>query len=59
MSPELKIVVLRKTSDPRSGEDMLKTTNLNRAEPDAALFQPPPDYTIVDETGPFTIQSSR
>ena len=59
MSPELKIVILRKMSDPRSGEDTLKTTNLSRAEPDLALFQPPPDYTIVDETGPFTIQSSR
>ena len=59
MSPELKIVILRKTSDPRSGEDTLKTTNLSRAEPDLALFQPPPDYTIVDETSPFTIQFSR
>lgn len=59
MSPELKIVILRKTSDPRSGEDTLKTTNLSRAEPDLALFQPPPDYTIVDETSPFTIHFSR
>ena len=59
MSPELKIVILRKTSDPRSGEDTLKTTNLSREEPDLALFQPPPDYTIVDETSPFTIRFSR
>jgi hypothetical protein len=59
MSPELKIVILRKTSDPRSGEDTLKTTNLSRAEPDLALFQPPPDYTIVDETSPFMIHFSR
>jgi hypothetical protein len=54
-SPDLKIVVLQKSSDPRSGEQITKITNLSRSEPDASLFQPPPDYTIVDETGQFTI----
>jgi len=47
-SPELKMVVLRKSSDPRSGDDIMKLTNISRTEPDASLFQPPPDYTIVD-----------
>jgi hypothetical protein len=47
-SPELKMVVLRKSSDPRSGETIMKLTNISRTEPDASLFQPPPDYTIVD-----------
>ena len=59
MSPDLKMTVLSKTSDPRSGEHTTKMTHLDRSEPDAALFQPPPDYTITDETGPFTIQFSR
>ncbi|HEV3330616.1 MAG TPA: hypothetical protein VG096_06530 [Bryobacteraceae bacterium] len=54
-SPDLKIVVLQKSSDPRSGETITKITNLSRLEPDPSLFQPPPDYTIVDETGQFTI----
>ena len=54
-SPELKMVVLSKSSDPRSGESIMKLTNISRAEPDASLFQLPPDYTIVDETGQFTI----
>lgn len=54
-SPDLKMVVLRKTNDPRSGESILKMSNLSRTEPDASLFQPPPDYTIVEETGQFTI----
>jgi len=47
-SPELKMVVLRKSSDPRSGDTIMKLTNISRTEPDASLFQPPPDYTIVD-----------
>lgn len=57
-SPDLKIVVLQKSSDPRSGESVTKITNISRSEPDASLFQPPPDYTIVDETGQFTINYS-
>ncbi|MBZ5579233.1 MAG: hypothetical protein LAP40_21945 [Acidobacteriia bacterium] len=59
MSPDLKIMIVNKTSDPRSGEHTTKMINLNRSEPDPALFQPPPDYTMTDETGPFTIQFSR
>jgi hypothetical protein len=33
-----------------------KLVNLNRAEPDPALIQPPLDYNVVEETGPFVIQ---
>jgi hypothetical protein len=54
-SVELKVWVLAKTTDPRQGEHTLKLTNISRSEPDPSLFQPPPDYTIVDEKGPFTI----
>jgi len=54
-SPELKLMVLNKNSDPRSGETILKMSNISRAEPDGSLFQVPPDYSIVDETGPFSI----
>ncbi len=57
-SPELKMVVLRNTSDPRSGETIMKMSNLSRSEPDASLFQPPPDYTVVEETGQFAIHYS-
>jgi hypothetical protein len=45
-SQELKIYVLIKNSDPRSGENTIKTTITSRAEPDPALFQVPADYTI-------------
>lgn len=55
-SPEIKETVLSKYSDPRSGENTTKLTNISRSEPDASLFMPPADYTVVDETGPFQIQ---
>jgi hypothetical protein len=45
-SPELGIEVLRKLSDPRIGESITRLTRISRAEPDAALFKPPPDYRI-------------
>ena len=56
MSPELKVVILHQTNDPRSGEQTQKLINIDRSEPDPSLFQPPPDYTIVDEKADFTIQ---
>jgi hypothetical protein len=56
VSPELKLTVLSKRSDPRSGETTVQMLNLSRAEPDPALFTVPPDYSIVDESGPFTIR---
>jgi hypothetical protein len=51
MSPELKIQVMLKTSDPRSGERITRLENLSRTEPDSSLFQVPPDYTIADQGG--------
>jgi hypothetical protein len=53
VSRELQIVVLSKSSDPRAGERIEQIKNLSRAKPDSSLFQPPPDYKLVDETGPF------
>jgi len=54
-SEELKITMLSKCSDPRSGSTTFRTENLERSEPDAELFQVPADYTIVEESGPFTV----
>jgi hypothetical protein len=50
-SPDLQAIVMSKTSDPRFGETLYQLTNINRAEPDHALFVTPPDYT-VREGGP-------
>jgi len=54
-SPELGLVLLSTNDDPRTGVGTSKIVNLNTQEPDPALFVPPSDYTIVDETGSFTI----
>lgn len=51
-SQELRIPVLIKRSDPRSGENVTKLTEINRSEPDPAFFTPPPDYTIQDQPAP-------
>ncbi|HXP88601.1 MAG TPA: hypothetical protein VN841_27975 [Bryobacteraceae bacterium] len=50
-SPDLRVAVLTKSSDPRSGESTMRLTNISRTEPDPALFQPPPDYRIEEESG--------
>lgn len=47
-NPELRLMILQKSSDPRTGERVTKMQNLSRAEPDPALFMPPADYEIKD-----------
>jgi hypothetical protein len=59
MSPELKVPGLVTNNDPRSGESTTKLINVNRSEPDPSLFQPPPDYTVIEETGDFTMKWGR
>lgn len=54
-SLELKIVVLNKCSDTRSGETTLRIRNIERSEPDATLFQVPEDYTIEDAKDRFAM----
>lgn len=48
-SPDLKLTVLSKSSDPRSGEHSTRLQHINRSEPDLALFRVPSDYQIIDE----------
>lgn len=50
-SPDLQIVVKNTRSDPRFGTTTYTLTNVQRAEPAAALFTVPSDYT-VKEGGP-------
>jgi len=47
-SPELQTVIMSKHSDPRSGENTYRLTNINRTEPAHSLFEVPSDYTIQD-----------
>lgn len=46
-SPDLKVIVQSRQSDPRFGETTYRLTNIVRAEPPAALFEVPPDFTVV------------
>jgi hypothetical protein len=45
-SSVMGVTLLKKSSDPRSGDLVRRMTNLKETEPDAALFQVPPDYMI-------------
>ncbi len=47
-STDLKVLVLTKHNDPRTGESNYRLTNVVRAEPDPSLFLVPPDYTVKD-----------
>ena len=46
-SPDLKMNIMTKHSDPRTGENVFRLTQINRAEPDPQLFQLPADYTVT------------
>ena len=47
-SPELQVVVSSSHHDPRFGDNTYRLTNIDRAEPDKALFEVPADYTIKE-----------
>jgi hypothetical protein len=48
-SPDLKLIVYSTNDDPRSGLQTTELTNLDRGEPDPALFQVPADYQVKDQ----------
>ena len=47
-SPDLKVLVMSRQSDPRFGETTYRLTNINRSEPSPQLFEIPADFTVVD-----------
>ena len=51
-SPELQMVVMRKTTDPRRGETVTQVNNLTRGDPSSTLFQVPADYKLEETTRP-------
>lgn len=55
-SEELKLTILSKCSDPRAGDSVTRLENLQRTDPDPALFQVPGDYKVVEETDQFRIE---
>jgi len=48
-SDELHMNMLTKHNDPRTGMQVVTITQVNRTEPDAAVFQVPAGYKVVDE----------
>ena len=52
---ELRINLLTKRKDPRYGVQTVRVTELERQEPDAALFAIGGEYKVVNEAGPTQI----
>ena len=52
-SPELKTVVMSKRSDPRTGEQTFRLTNIVRSEPDPSLFTVPADFRLLEGPQPI------
>ena len=46
-SPDLQVVVMSKTSDPRFGESVYQLNAISRTEPDPSLFAVPSDYAVT------------
>jgi hypothetical protein len=51
-SPDLFIYLIIRHDDPRTGEQLVAVTHIERAEPAAELMQIPEGYKLVDETPP-------
>ena len=48
-SPELQTVMMSKHSDPRTGEESFRLTNVTRGEPSPDLFQVPASYHTMEK----------
>jgi hypothetical protein len=46
-APELQTYVMTKRSDPLMGDTVFQLTNIQRQEPDPALFEVPSDYSVT------------
>jgi hypothetical protein len=55
MSPELKILVEKTTDDPRYGKTSAEVTQLERRDPEEALFQVPADYKVIESQTPSSM----
>ena len=51
-SPDLSIYMIIKHNDPRTGEQLVAVTDVDRHEPNTSIFVVPANYKIVDENPP-------
>jgi hypothetical protein len=49
-SEDLQTTMMTKRTDPRTGEESFKLSNVRRGDPGAGLFLVPPGYTMIDRT---------
>jgi hypothetical protein len=49
-SDDLRVYLVLRHNDPRTGEQFVGIIRVDRKEPEASIFQIPPTYKIVDET---------
>jgi hypothetical protein len=49
VSKDLRLTLLAKTSDPRTGDRTMRVTSVDRNDPDPSLFEVPADYTVVQQ----------
>jgi MOSC domain-containing protein YiiM len=59
ISSELKAVIYSKRSDPRTGDQIMQMTNIQRVEPPASLFTVPLDFKEAqDERGVIRMRAN-
>jgi hypothetical protein len=58
-STDLKVIVISKHSDPRTGDVTYRLTNIVRSEPAASMFEVPADYTVSQTPGPDLVMPAR
>jgi hypothetical protein len=51
-SPDLSVYMIIKHNDPRTGEQIVAVSEVDRHEPNASVFAIPPTYKVIDETPP-------
>lgn len=51
-SPDLSVYFIVKHNDPRTGEQIVAVTHIDRHDPSPARFDVPSGYKVVDETPP-------
>lgn len=49
-SPDLKVLVMSRQSDPRFGETTYRLSNIVIGHPEPSLFEVPPDFHVVEST---------
>ncbi|HEX4278049.1 MAG TPA: hypothetical protein VHZ74_21995, partial [Bryobacteraceae bacterium] len=58
-SPDLRVMMMEKHSDPRSGDIVYRLTNVNRQDPDRSLFRVPKDYRVSPQLSPAFLPAAQ